>query len=72
MIAFALIFVVFGWDFFVFGRYQDSEIAELPLMWIYSAWPLAGVTWTLFLIEKLSEDIRRVMTPEPTDAEARQ
>jgi TRAP-type C4-dicarboxylate transport system permease small subunit len=72
MIAFALVFVIFGWDFFMFGRYQDSEIAELPLMWIYSAWPLAGITWTIFLIEKIREDIQRVMTSEPTDAEGPQ
>jgi TRAP-type C4-dicarboxylate transport system permease small subunit len=27
---------------------------------IYAAWPLAGIVWTLFLIEKLAADIARI------------
>ena len=69
MLAFALVFVVFGWDFFMFACYQESEIAELPLMWIYGAWPLAGATWTLFLIERLVEDVGRMTASGPPAGE---
>lgn len=70
MLAFALVFVVFGWDFVLFARYQESEIAELPLVWIYGAWPLAGATWTLFLIEHLVKDVKRMTAAEPAGGEA--
>ncbi|MHA1154180.1 MAG: TRAP transporter small permease [Alphaproteobacteria bacterium] len=48
----ALIFIVWGWPLVKFGLMQTSEIAELPMVTIYIAWPLAGVTWILFLAEK--------------------
>ena len=54
----ALIFVTYGYDFAKFGAQQTSELAGLPMLTIYIAWPLAGVTWCLFLGEKLIEDIR--------------
>jgi TRAP-type C4-dicarboxylate transport system permease small subunit len=54
----ALIFVWYGWKFVEFGWYQTSEIAGLPMPWIFAAWPLAGVVWILFLGEKFADDIR--------------
>ena len=54
----ALIFIVWGWPLVQFGLLQSSEIAELPMITIYIAWPLAGVTWILFLGEKLIDNIR--------------
>ena len=39
---------------------QTSEIFELPMIAIYAAWPLAGVVWTLFLIEKIAIDIAKI------------
>jgi TRAP-type C4-dicarboxylate transport system permease small subunit len=44
-------FVQFGW-------HQESELAELPMPFIFIAWPLAGVTWLLFLSEILIDNIR--------------
>ena len=58
MLLFALIFVTYGYDFAKFGAQQTSELAGLPLLTIYIAWPLAGVTWIAFLGEKLIEDFR--------------
>jgi TRAP-type C4-dicarboxylate transport system permease small subunit len=58
MFLVALIFIIWGWPLVKFGLLQTSEIAELPMVAIYIAWPLAGVTWTLFLAEKLVENIR--------------
>ena len=57
MLAVALIFVTYGIDFAKFGARQTSELAGLPLLTIYIAWPVAGVTWLAFLGEKLVEDI---------------
>jgi TRAP-type C4-dicarboxylate transport system permease small subunit len=57
MLAVALIFVTYGYQFAKFGSIQTSEIAGLPMLAIYIAWPLAGVTWLAFLGEKFIEDI---------------
>jgi len=58
MLVAALIFVIYGYDFAQFGAMQSSELAGLPMLLIYIAWPLAGLTWILFLGEKLIEDTR--------------
>jgi TRAP-type C4-dicarboxylate transport system permease small subunit len=54
----AVIFLVYGWRFVRFGWNQTSEIAELPMIWIFASFPLAGLTWLAFLGEKLAEDLR--------------
>ena len=58
MLLVALIFVTYGYEFAKFGARQTSELSGLPMLTIYIAWPLAGVTWFAFLGEKLLEDIR--------------
>ncbi len=55
----ALVFIIWGWPLVQFGLMQESEIAELPMITIYIAWPIAGVTWILFLAENLVENIGR-------------
>ncbi len=57
MLVFALVFIIVGWDFAKLGARQTSEIAGLPLLAIFIAWPLTGVVWTLFLGEKLIQNI---------------
>jgi TRAP-type C4-dicarboxylate transport system permease small subunit len=64
MLLVALIFVTYGYGFAKFGAMQSSELAGLPLLTIYIAWPLAGVTWCLFLGEKLIEDVGRLRRGE--------
>ena len=54
----AMIFIVWGWPLVQFGLMQTSEISELPMITIYIAWPLAGVTWILFLGEKTVENVK--------------
>ena len=70
MLALALCFIWYGREFASEGLLQTSEIAELPMIAIYIAWPLSGLIWTLFLLEKLSDDIDliRGIAP-PSDAE---
>jgi TRAP-type C4-dicarboxylate transport system permease small subunit len=58
VLIFALVFVYWGVKFVQFGWYQESELAELPMPFIFIAWPLAGATWVLFLAQIFSENIR--------------
>lgn len=54
----ALIFIIWGWPLVKFGLLQTSEMAELPMVFIYGAWPVAGITYILFLIEKFVDNIK--------------
>jgi len=58
VLIFALVFVWWGIAFVRFGWHQLSELAELPMPWIFIAWPLAGLTWVLFLGESLVHSCR--------------
>ncbi len=57
MLIFAIIFLYYGYQFAVFGANQLSELAELPMWLIFIAWPIAGVFWVLFLLEKFADDV---------------
>lgn len=56
----ALTFIVFGYDFALLGARQISEIAGLPMLSIYIAWPVSGVVWLLFLGEKVADDLKHL------------
>jgi TRAP-type transport system small permease protein len=58
VLAIALVFVWAGLEFTEFAWYRISELAELPLWLIHMAWPLAGVTWVIFLGEQMVDDVR--------------
>lgn len=58
MLLLALIFVYYGYQFAKFGSIQSSEIAGLPMLSIFIAWPLTGLTWLLFLGEKTLTDTK--------------
>jgi TRAP-type C4-dicarboxylate transport system permease small subunit len=60
VLVFALVFVWYGVKFVQFGWSQTSELAELPMTFIFVAWPLAGLTWVLFLGERFVKDLRIV------------
>lgn len=60
VLVFALVFTWYGIKFLQFGWNQSSELADLPMGWIFVAWPLTGVTWLLFGWERLQRDLRRV------------
>jgi TRAP-type C4-dicarboxylate transport system permease small subunit len=57
----AIVFVWAGIRFTGFGWYRISELAELPLWTIHIAWPMAGVTWLIFLGEQMYDEVRIVM-----------
>src|SRR3979411_1614261 len=61
ILVFALVFVWWGIQFVRFGWDQTSELADLPMAWIFMAWPVAGVTWVLFLGEAFVASFRVLM-----------
>ena len=58
VLAFALVFIWAGFQFTRFAWNRVSELAELPLWLIHIAWPIAGITWTLFLGETFVDNFR--------------
>ena len=68
VLLFALIFVWYGYRFLQFGWNQTSELADLPMWLIFIAWPVAGVSWLLFLIEAFMRDIGLYKRGEDLDA----
>jgi TRAP-type C4-dicarboxylate transport system permease small subunit len=58
VLIFALVFLWWGIKFVQFGWNQNSELAELPMAYIFVAWPLAGATWVLFLSESFVANFR--------------
>lgn len=71
VLVFALVFVWYGIKFVQFGWSQHSELADLPMPFIFVAWPLTGVTWLLFGFERLRRELRRVVNgPLPGEAGA--
>jgi TRAP-type C4-dicarboxylate transport system permease small subunit len=60
VLVFALVFLWWGIKFVQFGWNQLSELAELPMPYIFLAWPLAGATWLLFLGERFWMNLKIV------------
>ena len=58
VLIFALVFLWWGIDFTRFAFNRISELAELPLWMIHIPWPIAGVTWIVFLGEQMWDDLR--------------
>lgn len=58
VLALTLVFVIGGYEFTRFAWYRTSELAELPLWLIHIAWPVAGVTWAVFLGEQFVDECR--------------
>jgi len=70
VLCFALVFVWWGIQFVRFGWNQESELAELPMTYIFLAWPVAGFTWVLFLGEIFVADIRSLLAADGETAAA--
>jgi len=60
VLAFALIFCWYGIKFVQFGWDQTSELADMPMVYIFIAWPLTGITWLLFLGQRFRRDLRTI------------
>jgi len=68
----SMVFVWYGIKFVQFGWNQTSELADLPMPWIFVAWPLTGLTWLLFGFERLRADLRIAIDgPGPDSGDVR-
>ena len=63
VLVFALVFTWWGIEFVRFGWDQLSELAELPMPYIFVAWPLAGITWVIFVGESFVKNWRIIRNP---------
>ena len=60
MMLVAVVFVVYGYEFAEFGFWQLSEMSGINMLSIYLAFPLAGVTWAVFLLERIVVDVKLI------------
>jgi TRAP-type C4-dicarboxylate transport system permease small subunit len=58
VLALAIVFIIGGIEFTRFAWYRISELAELPLWLIHIAWPIAGLTWIVFLGEQFVDELK--------------
>jgi TRAP-type C4-dicarboxylate transport system permease small subunit len=58
VLAFAIVFLIAGIEFTRFAWYRTSELADLPLWMIHIAWPVAGLTWIVFLGEQFVDELK--------------
>jgi TRAP-type C4-dicarboxylate transport system permease small subunit len=52
ILVIAVVFVVYGWGYAVFGYGQTSELTGMNMVTMHLAFPLAGVTWVVFIAER--------------------
>jgi len=53
MLAFALVFLAYGYQYAAFGYSQTSELTGLNMVFIHGAYLVAGLTWVAFLGERV-------------------
>jgi TRAP-type C4-dicarboxylate transport system permease small subunit len=61
MMVMAVVFAWYGYDFAKFGFIQQSEMSGINMLSIYISFPLAGVTWGLFLMERMVDDLQLIV-----------
>jgi TRAP-type C4-dicarboxylate transport system permease small subunit len=60
MMLMALVFAWYGCVFAEFGLIQKSEMSGINMLSIYISFPLAGVTWAVFLLERIAADMQLI------------
>lgn len=60
----ALVFLIWGHSFVSSSLMQTSEMAGMPMVYIYIAWPVAGASWILFLADNLIKHAKMVWSNE--------
>ena len=66
MMLVAVVFVVYGHEFAEFGFRQQSEMSGINMLSIYISFPLAGVTWAVFLLERIVADVQFIEGKDET------
>jgi TRAP-type C4-dicarboxylate transport system permease small subunit len=51
MLFFSGVVLYWGIEFTQFGWNQTSELADMPMWWIFIAWPISGFLWIVFLLD---------------------
>jgi TRAP-type transport system small permease protein len=54
MLIMALVFVWYGWSYAAFGYTQTSELTGINMIFMFGSYLLAGLTWLLFLGERIA------------------
>lgn len=62
MLLMAIVFAWYGYEFAELGFTLKSEMSAINMLSIYISFPLAGVTWAIFLFEKIAADLRLMRT----------
>ena len=62
MMLMAFVFAWYGYEFAESGLLQTSEMSGINMLSIYISFPVAGVTWALFLVERMVDDVRLIFS----------
>lgn len=65
MLVFSAVIFYWGIEFTQFGWNQTSELADMPMWWIFIAWPISGFLWMVFLLHHM-------FSPSPGDESVNQ
>ena len=60
MMLMAMVFAWYGYEFAEFGFMQTSETSGINMLSIYISFPVAGVTWAVFLLERMVGDMQLI------------
>src|SRR4030042_605085 len=60
MLIFTMVFVAHGYAYSLFGYNQTSELTGINMVFIHGVYLLAGISWLLFLGERIRSEERRV------------
>ena len=60
MLLMSIVFIVYGYDFARLGYAQSSETMGINMLILYIAFPIAGLSWMLFLLEKMIQECGRM------------
>ena len=56
--ALGLAFLIIGGKYALDASTEVSEITELPMIWMYIAFPISAAGWLLFLGEQIVDDLK--------------
>jgi TRAP-type transport system small permease protein len=52
ILVIAVVFLAYGWGYAAFGYSQTSELTGINMVTMHLAFPLAGATWIVFIVER--------------------
>jgi TRAP-type C4-dicarboxylate transport system permease small subunit len=58
--VFGVAFLWIGAQYAADARTEVSEITELPMIYMYVAFPVSAAGWLLFLVEQIIDDLRQL------------